>query len=187
MNRKRQIEINNKKVDYNIRKSSRACHLRLTICDQGKLTITVPCGITLNQLEKFICQKGDWILDKLEFFRSRRKNAKFVSSQEEYLQKKSEARKIISEKADFFCQRFGFAYKKIAIRNQKSRWGSCSSRGNLNFHYKLADMPERYIDYVVAHELCHLKEMNHSKKFWNLVSQIAPDYKKIIKEMKNFG
>ncbi|TSD01346.1 MAG: putative metal-dependent hydrolase [Parcubacteria group bacterium Athens0714_25] len=187
MNRKREIKIKDKKIDYNIRKSSRISYLRLTICDQGKLTITVPCGVGLGELEKFIYQKGDWILDKLEFFRSRRKNAKFVSSREEYLQKKSEARKIISKKADFFCQKFGFTYNKISIRNQRSRWGSCSSRGNLSFHYKLADMPERCVDYVVAHELCHLKEMNHSRKFWNLVSRITPDYKKIIKEMKSFS
>ncbi len=187
MNRKRQIKINDKNVDYSIRKSSRIGYLRLTICDQGKLTITIPRGVTLPELEKFICQKGKWILDKLEFFRGRKKNAKFVSSQAEYLQKKKEARKIISEKVDFFCRKYDFTYKKISIRNQKTRWGSCSSRGNLSFHYKLVMMPTRYADYVVAHELCHLKEMNHSRKFWLLVSQIIPDYKSIIKEMKNFS
>jgi hypothetical protein len=151
------------------------------------LTITIPRGITLLQMEKFILQKGNWILDKLDFFQKRKKDCRFVSSREEYLQKKNEAEKIIREKVEFYCAKYDFEYKKISIRNQKTRWGSCSSKGNLNFHYKLAMMPERYVDYVVAHELCHLKEMNHSGKFWKLVAQMIPNYKDVVKEMKKIA
>lgn len=187
MNRKREIKINDKKINYTIRKSSRTRCLRLTICNEGMLTITIPRGITLLQMEKFILQKGNWILDKLDFFQKRKKDCRFVSSREEYLQKKNEAEKIIREKVEFYCAKYDFEYKKISIRNQKTRWGSCSSKGNLNFHYKLAMMPERYVDYVVAHELCHLKEMNHSGKFWKLVAQMIPNYKDVVKEMKKIA
>lgn len=187
MHEKRQVKIKDKKIDYTLRKSSRIRYLRMTICDQGRLTITVPRGVALGDLEKFICQKGNWILDKLSFFKDRKKDTRFSSSQKEYLQKKEYARKIIKERVDYFCKKYGFVCKNISIRNQRTRWGSCSSRGNLSFHYKLAMMPDRYLDYVVAHELCHLKEMNHSRRFWEMVKKIIPDYQEIAKEMKKIG
>ena len=77
-----------------------------------------------------------------------------------------------------------FKYNRVAIRDQSSRWGSCSSKGNLNFNYRLALLSERHSDYIVVHELCHLKEMNHSSRFWNLVEQGIPDYKNIRSEIK---
>ena len=77
-----------------------------------------------------------------------------------------------------------FKYNRVAIRDQSSRWGSCSSKANLNFNYRLALLSERHSDYIVVHELCHLKEMNHSSRFWNLVEQGIPDYKNIRAEIK---
>ncbi|MDR3628564.1 MAG: M48 family metallopeptidase, partial [Ignavibacteriaceae bacterium] len=73
---------------------------------------------------------------------------------------------------------------KVTIRNQKTRWGSCSARGNLSFNFNLVRYRKEIIDYVIVHELCHLKEMNHSNKFWNLVEKICPDYKALRRELK---
>ncbi len=75
--------------------------------------------------------------------------------------------------------------RRGARGNQRTKWGSCSKKGNLNFNYKIALMPEKIADYIVVHELCHLKEFNHSRKFWNLVVKIIPDYLEIKKELKN--
>ena len=84
-----------------------------------------------------------------------------------------------------FNQIYGFQYNKINIRNQKTRWGSCSKKGNLNFNYKIALLPEKYADYIVVHELCHLKEFNHSRSFWNLVARTIPDFRERKKRIKN--
>jgi len=87
------------------------------------------------------------------------------------------AKKLINERLKYYNQFYNFVYHKISIRRQKTRWGSCSSNKQLSFNYKLFFLPIELVDYVVVHELCHLKEMNHGKKFWQLVSQTIPDHK----------
>jgi predicted metal-dependent hydrolase len=79
---------------------------------------------------------------------------------------------------------YGFRINKVTVRRQTSRWGSCSSKGNISLNYKLMKHPEKVIDYVILHELCHLTEMNHSVKFWDLVSRYVPDYKELRKKLK---
>ena len=86
------------------------------------------------------------------------------------------ARRIITERVEEWNGTYGFTYGRIAIRNQKRCWGSCSSRKNLNFNYKLVFLPETLMDYVIVHELCHLAEMNHSVRFWEQVAVVLPDY-----------
>lgn len=116
---------------------------------------------TQNQHKKKIFQK-DWKKDKEKFL------------------------KIATKKVEKYNNFYNFSYKKINIRDQKSRWGSCSSKGNLNFNYRVFLLPEKEMDYVIVHEICHLKEMNHSKIFWNLVEKKSPDYKKIRKNLKQY-
>lgn len=81
----------------------------------------------------------------------------------------------------------GGVYTSITIRDQKSRWGSCSSRGTLSFNYRLMFAPPRVLDYVVVHELCHLTHMDHSKNFWNMVEQIMPDYRTYKQWLRDHG
>lgn len=97
------------------------------------------------------------------------------------------ALKYIPERVAHFARIIGVDYGRITIRNQKTRWGSCSSKGNLNFNCLLMMTPPEVIDYVVVHELCHRKEMNHSKAFWNEVEKVMPDYKAYIKWLKEEG
>ncbi len=99
---------------------------------------------------------------------------------------KKEARVLVMDRLTFFNAHYNFVYKKVFIKNQKTRWGSCSQRGNLNFNYKIALLPVNLADYLIVHELCHLKEFNHGRQFWSLVGEKIPDYKKLRKELRSF-
>lgn len=90
---------------------------------------------------------------------------------------RSKAEEVIHDRLEHFNEHYGFQYFKVTLRNQKTRWGSCSHAGNLNFNWRLIMAPIEVIDYVVVHELCHLKEMNHSYRFWSLVEKTLPDYR----------
>lgn len=107
-------------------------------------------------------------------------------NKKEYEIQKEEFLIIASKKVFFLNQFYNFNYNKITIRNQKSRWGSCSSKGNLNFNYRIFLLPDELTNYIIIHELCHLKEMNHSKKFWNLVNEQIPNYKEKRRELKKY-
>ncbi len=101
-----------------------------------------------------------------------------ANRQNHYQKYRSYARCVIVRRVEELSARHGFVYNRIAIRNQRTRWGSCSSLGNLNFHYGLIFLPIAVRDYVIMHELCHLRHLNHSAAFWALLAQYVPDYKK---------
>ena len=100
------------------------------------------------------------------------------------LKYKEEAYNLAESRINYFTKIYKFKYNKINIKNQKTRWGSCSKKGNLNFNYKIALLPSLISDYLIAHELCHLKELNHSKRFWKLVEKTIPNYRSIRGELK---
>ena len=97
------------------------------------------------------------------------------------------AKRVIPVKVKKYADIIGVDYGRITIKMQKSRWGSCSSKGNLNFNCLLMNAPDEIIDYVVVHELCHRKEMNHSPRFWAHVEEVLPDYKERRKWLKDHG
>jgi predicted metal-dependent hydrolase len=102
-----------------------------------------------------------------------------------FLKYKENARRLVKERIEVFNKIYGFKFpNRIAIRNTKSRWGSCSKKGNLNFNYRIVFLSPPLADYLVVHEMCHLGEFNHSYKFWDLVALALPDYKKLRKELR---
>jgi predicted metal-dependent hydrolase len=100
------------------------------------------------------------------------------------IKKREQARRFVENKIRYFNSFYGFKINRVAIKNTTTRWGSCSSKGNLNFNYKIIYLKPELADYLIVHELCHLGELNHSKKFWALVYKTIPDYAKINKELK---
>ncbi|HVZ75766.1 MAG TPA: M48 family metallopeptidase [Candidatus Paceibacterota bacterium] len=94
-----------------------------------------------------------------------------------YLKHKEAARALAHARLAHFNRFYGFPYRRVFIKNLRSRWGSCSEFRNLNFNYKIIFLPVKLADYVILHELCHLGEFNHSPRFWTLVGQAMPDYK----------
>lgn len=116
-------------------------------------------------------------------FRKKRKRASSVTKH--YANHKELARKLILERLQHHNEYYDFEYNRIAIRNQRRCWGSCTSLKNLNFSYKLLFLPEHLRDYIIVHELCHLAELNHGCNFWNLVAERVPDYKECVRELRS--
>ena len=112
-----------------------------------------------------------------------RKKSSLSASHQHYLENKETARRLIMERVEYYNQFYKFSYNKIRIKNQKTRWGSCSSKDNLNFNYKIIFLEKKLQDYIIIHELCHLREMNHSENFWKLVAETMPDYREIRKRL----
>ncbi|MCK4635879.1 MAG: M48 family metallopeptidase [Candidatus Moranbacteria bacterium] len=144
------------------------------------MVVTAPKLISQKFLEKTLQENSQWIEERL----NKKKTFQVPTDEKEIRRAKKKARKVIEEKLDFFNQYYQFSFTTISIRNQKTRWGSCSSTGSLNFNYKLIYLSEKLLDYVVVHELCHLWEMNHSVNFWNLVAKRIPDFKERRKDLK---
>jgi hypothetical protein len=101
-----------------------------------------------------------------------------------YIQKY--AKVFLPKRLQELGERFGFSFNRVTVRNQATKWGSCSSKKNINLNYKLIKLPERLIDYIIIHELCHLIHLNHSKKYWREVAKILPDYQKLERELKKY-
>lgn len=184
MEEKRSINLGNRVISYKIRKSRRARYMRLSVKRDAEVVLTIPWRMEGIAFERFILEKINWILEKVDHFKRNQSNIP-VASRKDYLKYKDLAKEIAEKKLDHFNVAYGFSWKRVSIRNQKTRWGSCSRSGNLNFSYRIAYLPEKFSDYIIVHELCHLGEFNHSRNFWNLVAKTIPDYKRIRKEVRN--
>jgi predicted metal-dependent hydrolase len=106
-----------------------------------------------------------------------------TASQTHYKERREAARELVEKKLTHWNRYYNFSYNRVSIRNQRSRWGSCSSKGNLNFNYRILFLEEDLQDYLIVHELCHLQEMNHGPKFWRLVEQTIPNARSLQKKM----
>jgi predicted metal-dependent hydrolase len=184
---KKKIELHKKKVEYTLRVSERARRMRLAIYCDGAFVVTVPRAMNQSLVEKFIIQKSQWIVDKMNYFKSVSSFVFKSNSKSDFLEHRDDALVVAENRIAHFNRTYKFGFNKINIKNQKTRWGSCSKKGNLNFNYKIALLPSRLSDYIIVHELCHLGEFNHSRKFWNLVSKTIPDYLEIRSELKRGG
>ncbi len=117
-------------------------------------------------------------------FGRRRRRRQTARGTHAYKKHKETARMVITAKIKRYNELFQYRLGRVSIRNQRTRWGSCSKRGNLNFNYKILFLEESFADYIVVHELCHLQELNHSKRFWSLVAQVFPNYRQIRNELR---
>ncbi len=181
---KKYIELSGQQVEYTLKISARARRIRFTIYGGGELIITVPRNFRDLELEKFMREKANWILEKTREFKSVKKSLSRGDERRAYLTHRLTALELVRKRLSYYNNVYNFVFSKIRIKSQRTCWGSCSRRKNLNFNYRLAFLPERIVDYIVVHELCHLEEMNHSKNFWNLVARSIPDYLNIRKELR---
>lgn len=173
--------------DCNIIRSKRKT-IGMEAHPQG-LIIRAPLHMTDSQINEFVLQHKDWIdksLIKLEEHQKQLENVRALSM-DEIRVLADQTLKVILERVRHYAKIMGVTYGRITIRNQCSRWGSCSSKGNLNFNCLLMLAPPEVIDSVVVHELCHRKELNHSDRFYAEVLRVFPDYWKWDKWLRANG
>lgn len=168
-------------MDYKIVYSGRKT-VSLCIKDGG-LVVKAPYGTKKARIESIISSHTDWIKKHTE--RQIEKNKRYENLTEEKIALlRKTAKQILPLKVAYYANIMGLKYGRITITSAKTRFGSCSSKGNLSFSYRLILHPDEVIDYVVVHELAHLVEMNHSPAFYRVVANILPDYKERIKLLK---
>lgn len=163
--------------------------ISIQVTSSKEILIRVPEWISAKQLDTLLLEKKAWILKTWQSVPdpptySIREQNQFAALEKRY---KKAAREYIPTRVAFFQKFTGGSYEKITIRDQKTRWGSCSSNGTLSFNYRLMLAPPRILDYVVVHELCHLKHMNHSPAFWQAVEAVLPDYRERKLWLKEHG
>ena len=168
-------------MEYRLLRSRRKT-LAIEITPRGEVLVRAPLGLTKKEIEKFLVSRAEWIQVHLA-----RLPAVMPLTQEEHAALIRRAKNVLPGKVRLFAQQMGIPYGRISIRSQHSRWGSCSAAGNLNFNCLLMLAPDAVQDYVVVHELCHRKEMNHSPAFWREVEKILPDYRMQKQWLKENG
>ncbi len=171
-------------LKYTLRKSKRAKRVRLAVYCDGSVVVTSPFWVRRSGIDKFVSEKRQWVMDKVKFYTSIDSRAVRVFSHDDYCKHKDVALALVKERVEFFNKSYQYLFNKVSVKNQKTRWGSCSRKRNMNFNYKILFLPDHLRDYIVVHEICHLKELNHSQKFWSLVGETFPDYLKIRKELR---
>ena len=172
------------KITYKLIRSSRKT-IAIQITPAGEVVVRCPGRMRTQDVQRFVESKADWIRAHLAKFENRPAPQPFTQAEIKALADK--ALQYIPGRVKHFAPMVGVTYGGITIRNQRTRWGSCSSKGNLNFNCLLMLLPPEIIDYVVVHELCHLKEMNHYPKFWAQVERILPNYRILKQQLKDRG
>ena len=165
----------------------------VAIQENSNLSVTVraPRSVSEKDIEEILKKKEAWKSKHIEKIKETKERVEAEPTEkltrEKVIALAEEALKVIPERVEYFAKVIGVTYGKITVRNQKTRWGSCSSKGNLNFNCLLMLAPPEALDYVVVHELCHRKQMNHSKAFWLEVEKVLPNYKEVRKWLKEEG
>ena len=162
--------------------------LSIRITQEGNLEIRAPLGMPKGEIEAFLKEKAQWIqTHRAKVLAEYAQGQEAPLGEEEILTLAEQMRQRLPEKLNRHAASMGVTFGRVTIRCQQTRWGSCSSRGNLNFNCLLMLAPEEVLDYVVVHELAHRKQMNHSALFWQEVARECPDYKKSLRWLKDRG
>lgn len=218
------FDIEGRKLEVAIRKSKKAKSFRLQVSIDKGIELVIPNFAPLEEGEKFLFSKRDWILRKVREIELKKNKFYFLGSEISVIQQfdmfrktagksyrkkqliistpvgmevdlrseyekwlKQKAKIYIPKRAEKLANQYSFTFNRISIRTQKTRWGSCSVKKTLSFNSRLMMLNKKLIDYVIIHELCHTKEMNHSTKFWCLVESILPDYYNYKAKLKKYN
>ncbi len=176
-------------IEFEVKKSKRK-NVSIYVYPDGNILVRAPLFVTKKELLKLVEKKAEWMLVKQqEAIEKAKQRPVRIYTEEEKAVYKKQLKEIIQNRVELYAAYIPEAARinRIVIKEQKKRWGSCSSKGNLNFNWKLIFAPPEIIDYVVVHEMCHLKYMNHSRLFWGEVEKVLPDYKERRKWLMEQG
>ena len=161
-------------------RSCKAKKINITIKSPDKVRVAIPVGVSVETAKQFALSKTGWIKKNLSKISHRIRVDNFNID-------KSSAKKYLVDRLNYFSELYNFNYNRVFIRNQRTRWGSCSDKNNINLNIKLMGLPNRLIDYVILHELVHTKIKNHSSDFWGLLGQYVKDVKEANKMLKRYS
>jgi hypothetical protein len=165
-------------------RSSRAKRISVSIRPFKGVRVAVPYGVSFETARSFAQSKASWISKnriKVERLELRAK----LKSADEPIDRRG-ARKFLVDRLEYLANRYGFRYNRVFIRNQKTRWGSCSYNNNINLNMNLVRLPQELIDYTILHELVHTRIKNHGKRFWHQMDQLLGDAKKIDRKLSEY-
>ena len=164
--------------------------LGLEVRDANTVLARIPTRVSDRELKAFVENHRSWILEKTAVMAEREENRKSTPAPLPELLSKTDWMKIqlkIGKRVRHYCEAMGVTVGYVTVKNQKTRWGSCSAKGNVNFNYQLAFLPDELLDYVVIHELAHRRHMNHSRAFWAEVEKYCPDYLERREQLKEYS
>ncbi len=166
------------------RVSARARRLGVTVRPGGQVALTVPARVSSAAVERFLRHHRDWILRAAERMASLPPRPSRTEAHRNFLRYREQARRTAYSLIARYAPFYGVQVRSVSIRDQRSRWGSCSRKGGLSFNYRIALLPELLAVYVVVHELCHLVEFNHSERFWAQVARTVPNHRAARKALR---
>ena len=168
-----------------IERSRRAKHIHISVRPFKGVRVAVPFGVSFARAEAFARSKAEWMKKHLRKMR-RLEQAHIRFSKNSVKIDKATAKKKLVKRLNELSEQHGLPYNRVFIRNQKTRWGSCSGKDNISLNCKLANLPEELIDYIILHELVHTRVKNHSKKFWQELNKLVGDARKLDKRLNEY-
>jgi len=167
-------------------RSKRAKHLNISVRPFKEVRVAVPYGVSFEKAERIVHSRISWIQKHLAKIKQVMQQQKSILHNSADIGRAATRKKLIN-RLNELAEKYGYSYNKVFIRSQKTRWGSCSTRNNINLNMKLVKLPEELIDYVILHELVHTRLKNHSKVFWTELDRHVGKAKKIHSRLKEYG
>lgn len=166
-----------------LRKNRRSRRISIRVNPRTGVTVTLPWFESYKRAERFLLENKEWVLERIE---KNKERAAETLPTEEIERLRKEAKAYLPARLAMFAERYSFAYNQVRIKNNVSNWGSCSRKGNINLNLRLMTLPEDLRDYVILHELCHLRHPNHGPRFHALLESLCPDHRMKEKELRKY-
>lgn len=168
-----------------LERSTRARRMNISVRPFRGIRVAVPKGASFKIAEQFARSKTEWLKGQIARMRELEEMYRAASSKEVTINRK-EARNVLVKRLDEIAQRHGYRYNRVSIRNQKTRWGSCSSQNNISLNMKLTQLPDELRDFIILHELVHTKVKNHGNKFWDEIMRAEPRAEELARQVKQY-